>query len=360
MCGPNTGRRPNCAGSKNIVAAGGDERAADERGVSERVKCGEFADGIEDEHVGVVGERLIQRERAAAHHIPAAFSHKSRSEIESIAACAARGSKRVRRHWRCTVSVRAEHGFFFAGDDAACDEDGPALLPLDLRAQPICERAGRGRHSVILQITGDEHQPIVRAHRDQAHGVFLRLREKNFGVFHRAAEHWTDQPLPLLEMRERALRYARVRENHGDARAVRLAQKVWPDFRFHDDHGGGLDRAQSAAHGEHPVERKVEDAVGGREAFACEGLAGVSGGGNEDGARGLGAPSDRRAAVSQLELLPPKPRGSKSRLSQQQHGLAPKIRQARRRGAPRNRPCVARAASRAEKNTAPAPASRQP
>ncbi len=62
---------------------------------------------------------------------------------------------------------------------------------------------------------------------------------------------------------------------------LRFAQKIWPDFGFHDDDEGGANGAQRAAHWDDPVERKIKDAVGGLQTLAGEALAGFRGGGDE-------------------------------------------------------------------------------
>ena len=111
------------------------------------------------------------------------------------------------------------------------------------------------------------------------------LREKDSGVPQNALVKFADQKFPSLEAREGALGDARVHKNHGNIpAALGFAQKIGPDFGFHDDHQAGADGAQSAADGHDPVERKIENAVGATQALASQALARFGSGGNKHGA----------------------------------------------------------------------------
>ena len=72
----------------------------------------------------------------------------------------------------------------------------------------------------------------------------------------------------------------------GISAAARFAQKIRPDFGFHDDDERRSNRPQRATHRNDPIERKVKDAVGDLQALARQALAGFGGGGNKYGAAG--------------------------------------------------------------------------
>ncbi len=115
----------------------------------------------------------------------------------------------------------------------------------------------------------------------------------------------------MFEAREGSFGDARVGENDRDLCAVGLAEEIRPDFGFHDDYERGLNRAEGAAHRDDPVERKVEDAVGGLQAFAGQALAGFGGGGDENRRRWDSGVSGRRLMAGRLELRRRKRRGSR-------------------------------------------------
>ena len=68
-----------------------------------------------------------------------------------------------------------------------------------------------------------------------------------------------------------------------------FAEEIRPDFCFHDDYQRRLNRAEGTAHWDYPVEWKIEDAVGGLQAFAGQALAGFCSGGNENYCAGISA-----------------------------------------------------------------------
>ena len=123
----------------------------------------------------------------------------------------------------------------------------------------------------------------------EAGGIFGRLRKEKFGVLHGALEEGADEEFPLFEAGEGFFGDAGVGENDRDLGAVGFAKEIWPDFCFHDDDERRLDRAEGAAHRNHPIERKIEDAVGGLQAFAGQALAGFGGGGDENYCAGIAA-----------------------------------------------------------------------
>jgi hypothetical protein len=106
---------------------------------------------------------------------------------------------------------------------------------------------------------------------------------------HGALEKWADQKFPLFEAREGFLGDAGVGEDHGDIRAMRFAEEIRPDFSFHDDDQGRMDRAESTAHRNDPVQREIEDSVGAWQPFAGQALAGFGGSGNENYRGGMTA-----------------------------------------------------------------------
>ena len=76
-----------------------------------------------------------------------------------------------------------------------------------------------------------------------------------------------------------------VHNRQAGAGTLDLAEEVGPDLRLHDDHNGGLERAQDPAHREDVIHRRVEHAIGQpSQFFAGDGAAGQGRGGNEQAA----------------------------------------------------------------------------
>ena len=270
---------------QNIVAARGNERAADEGSVGKRVQARQLADGIEQQHVSSFVECGREVQIAAADDFPTALCGDGSGGIEL------RGFPRRQNQKRAPPLalhqvVGREHVFFFSSDNAAGDQHGPAFLLANLLLEPGTEAGDRGRLGVVLQISGDRDAVLLRAHGEQPRGVLGRLREEKLGVLHGALEKRADQEFPTLETRERFFGDTGVREYHGNIGPARFAQKIRPDFRFHDDDERRTNRAQRATHRNDPIQRKVKDAVSILEALPRQALACFRSGGNKNGGAG--------------------------------------------------------------------------
>src|SRR5579864_11339 len=246
---------------KNIMPAGGNERTTDEYGVGERIKTGEFADGVEDEDVAIFVEGRVEIERAATNGLPAAFFDGAHGGVETLRLARSENEKRVTPLSLDNI-VGGENDFLFSGNDAPGDEKGPALLLANLLGEPIAESRRCGRLVVVLHVAADFDASRGRAHFLQAPRVFGGLREEKVCVVQNALEEFADERLETAETTKRSLGDAAVDENHGNIRAVRFTHKVRPDFGFEDYDEGGTELIEIAADGTRPVKRKIKNAIG--------------------------------------------------------------------------------------------------
>ena len=265
---------------KNIMPAGGDERAANENGVGKKIKTREFANGIEDEDVAVFVERRAEIERAAANGLPAAFFDGADGGVETLGLAWSEDEKRVPPLALDDI-VGGENNFLFTGNDAAGNEQRPALLFANLPGEPVAESGGRRRFVIVFHVAADFDANRRRAHFFQATRVFGGLCEKEIGVMQNALEEFADERFETAEATKRFVGDAAVDENHGNVGAIGFTHEIRPDFSFENYDEGGTKLIEIAADGAGPVKRKIENAVGGSDTFVGDALA-RSGRGREE------------------------------------------------------------------------------
>ena len=266
------GRLGKPRGFKNIMSARRNERAADENRVGERIKTSEFADGIEDENVTIFVERRFHIERAPTNGFPAAFFDGAHGGVETLGLARRENEKGVPPLALDNI-VSGENDFLFTGNDAACDEQRPALLLANLPDEPIAESSRRSRFVIVFHIAADFDASQRRAHFFQATRVFGRLREEKVGVVQNALEEFPDQRFETAEAAKRFFRDATVDENYRNIGAIGFAHEVRPDFRFENYNESRTELIEVAADGAGPVKRKIKNTVGGSDVFARDALA---------------------------------------------------------------------------------------
>src|SRR5579864_2257164 len=183
---------------KNIMPAGGNERTTDEYGVGERIKTGEFADGVEDEDVAIFVEGRVEIERAATNGLPAAFFDGAHGGVETLRLARSENEKRVTPLALNNI-VGGENDFLFSRNDAAGNEQRPALLFANLAGEPVSESGGRRRFVIVFHVAANLDANRWRAHYFQPTRVFGRLREKEIGVAQNALEEFADERFETAE-----------------------------------------------------------------------------------------------------------------------------------------------------------------
>ncbi len=120
----------------------------------------------------------------------------------------------------------------------------------------------------------------------------LRLHEECGGVSERGFQERLQIEAECAEIAlpadKGAVGDAAADEEDGDAAAAGFAEEVGPDLGFEDDDDGGFDGVENAANVESPVKREKDYGVGKGHAFFGEGVPGEGGGGDDEGALGVG------------------------------------------------------------------------
>ena len=118
-------------------------------------------------------------------------------------------------------------------------------------------------------------------------GVRGRLHKKGGGISKSGFQEWAEvkaeEPEIFLVTREGAVGDATAGEDDGDIAFAGFAQEVGPDFSFENDDESGLHGVENPADAEAPIERKVNHGVGEWHAFFRKRVAGLGGGGYNQG-----------------------------------------------------------------------------
>ena len=266
-------------GLKRVVAAGGDEAAADEGGAGDGVKAGELADGIEQED-GAGGDGAAGPD-GAADEGDGVGVEQAGDGVEALGM--ARGQDADERRDGGDERREAfQDGQLFAGEGAAADEDAGGFR--QGAGEFSGKGAGGGGTDVELEVAGHGDAGGGRAHGDEARGVLRALGAEDGD----AGEQGSDERAQEAVTREGAVRDAGVDHGDGDEAARALQDEVGPELGLDEDEEDGVEGTEIAAVEDGEVEREVEDAAGA-EAAGGEVVSGAGGGGDADGMAGKGA-----------------------------------------------------------------------
>jgi len=158
--------------------------------------------------------------------------------------------------------------------------------------EPFGERSGGGKFEVVFEIAAYGDFFRWGAEGADAVGVLLRLHQEGGRLAEGGLQKWLQVEAEDIEITlpagEGAVGDAAADEEDGDVAAAGFAEKVRPDFGFEDDDDGGLNGVEDAANAEGPVEGEKDYGVGEGHALFGEGVAGEGGGGDDEGALGVG------------------------------------------------------------------------
>ncbi len=228
------GRPGEPAGFQNIVAAGGDEGAADESDVGNGVEAGELADGVEKKHVGIFVEGRCSVDLGAAGDDPAILLGEAGGFVE-IGGFARGEEKKAAAPLTLDHVEGGEDGFFLTGNDAAGDDDGPAFLRFDLGGEPFAEGAESGGLGVVLHVAGDFDAIFGGANFAEAGSVGVGLGEVESGGGEDAVEENAEGVASAAEALKGSFGDAGVDEDDGNVAAASFAEEVGPNFGLDDD-----------------------------------------------------------------------------------------------------------------------------
>ena len=290
-------------GFEDVVASGVDEGATDEDAVGEAIERGQFADGVEEEDGGVVGNGVLvavgrgcaagprKREFGTPDEFAMRFFDKFGGGGEAFGLA---GSKDKERFGKIALDdTEGDEGErFFGGNDAAGDDEWAAVAALAFFFEPLRERRGSGELLIVFQIPAYGDPVGGSAESLDAVGVLLRLHQEGSGAQERRFQEWleieTEHAKIALPTRERAIGNTTADEEDGNFAAGSFAEEVGPNLGFEDDNEGRLGRVEDAADAEGPVEREINDGVGERHALFGKGVAGLRGGRDDEGALRVG------------------------------------------------------------------------
>src|ERR1700733_11242042 len=266
---------------QNVVSSGLDQRTSHEHRISQRIQAAKFADRIENQHVNILSQDLIQIQLTAAQGIPSSLSCDFFRSDKSVGLSRCEYQQSSPPLTLARV-VSRQDGLFFSFNHTAGHQHRPALLLPNLRFQPCSKLAKRCGRNVILHIACNLDALLRGTHAHQTRGVIFGLRQEKIRILQRGRKKLAYKKSPTLETTERPVRDARVRENHGYSREPRFPQKIGPYFRLHHDHKRGTNRAQRLPDRHYPIKRKIKNTVGGFQPLASQPLPRFRGGRNED------------------------------------------------------------------------------
>ena len=178
---------------ENVVPAGVDERAANKNAVGEAVEGGEFADGVEQENSGVVGDAIFaavgvgrdagawQGEFGAANEFAMRLFDEFSRGAEAFG-LARREDEQGFREISLDDTEGDEGERFFGCYNAAGNDERVAAATLAFLFEPLRERSGRGEFEIVFEIAANGDAIRGSAEGADAFGVLFRLHEEGGGV----------------------------------------------------------------------------------------------------------------------------------------------------------------------------------
>ncbi|OQC35769.1 MAG: hypothetical protein BWX64_02321 [Acidobacteria bacterium ADurb.Bin051] len=263
------------------MAAGGDERAADEGGVGEAVEAGELAQAVEED-----GGRLAGLgERGAAHRPRRAGGDERRHPVPPLRV--ARGEEEERPPG-ADRGVGVEDRLLLPGHRRAGEEHRP---PAGERTQPRFELGvdGGGR-GLELQVPG--HGDPFRRHAEGEEAVAVG-RGLHPEPVDGAEERPEEGPQPP-EAGEGAIAHPAVDHDHRQPAAAGGAEDERPVIPLHEDERPRREPVVEAGDRQPEIEREVGDRAAVAERRAGPLLAGGGDGGHEQRQRGRQMPGEGR------------------------------------------------------------------
>ena len=238
---------------ERVVAAVGDEAAADIGEVADAVVVREFAEGIEDEDVAVAAGAFAPAAQARG---VAGVAHLFGNGVAAFGV-ARREDEAGVRQGLLDEAVRGEGNFVFAGVGAGGNPGVGRTRGGDVGRQ-------RGfRRGLVFEVGGDGNVGGRHAQLAEAARVLAGLR-----VHLQVGERFTQQAAGVAVVStQRFGGEAGVGEDDRDARAGGAADEVRPDFGFHEDERARPDVGEDAAAVGNGVVGQV--AVGDAPRVAC-------------------------------------------------------------------------------------------
>ena len=290
-------------GLKDVVAARIDEGTADKDAVGEAVEGGKFTDGVEEQDGGIVGDGVLcavfsgndaragQGEFGAANEFAMGFLDKFGGGGEAFGLARSEDEKGFRKITLDDAENEQGEGLF-GGDDTAGDDERPAAAAQALFFEPLGERRRRGKLEIVFQIAADGDTVRGRAEGTDAVRVLFGLHQEGS----RIAESGLEKRLEIeteyaeigLPAGEGTIGDASADEKDGYFVAAGFAEEIGPDFGFQDDDERGFCGVEDAADAEGPVQGKINDRIGEGHTLFDQGIAGEGGGGDDEGALGIG------------------------------------------------------------------------
>ena len=167
----------------------------------------------------------------------------------------------------------------FRRHNTSRDDDRRTATALDLGCKPIRQRRGRRKLEVIFKISTNSHAIRRRTQCTDALGIFLALHKERAGigknVLQKRTQDKTKNSQIALVARKRAVRNTPAYKKNGNLPSPGFTQKIWPDLsleHYHERRTHSLKRATDA---ERPIQRKINDGISERHAFASQRLSGL-------------------------------------------------------------------------------------
>ena len=218
---------------ERVVAAVGDEAAADIGEVADAVVVCEFAESVEDEDVAVAAGAFAP---AAPARGVASVAHLFGNGVAAFGVAWGEDEAGVRQGL-LHDAVRGEDDLVFAGMGAG---GNPGVG--HARGGDVGRQRGRGR-GLVFEVGGDGDVGGRHAQFAEAAGIVAGLR-----VHLQVGERFAQQAAGVTVVSAQGFGgEAGVGEDDRDARAGGAADEVWPDFGFHEDERAWPDVGEDAA-----------------------------------------------------------------------------------------------------------------
>lgn len=258
-------------GFQRIVAAFGDEAAADEGDRAELVDGAEAADLIEQDDLAAL-ERLGAFDPLA--DADGGLADLAGDGLEALRVAGRDEEDSVVAGFH-EAHPGVEDGDLFAFEGAAADDDfnvGGKVL-----AEGFDDGVVGGEWGVVFEVADDANAAEGHADFGEAAGGLVPLREEEGDL----VEDGFPEEAELEGARIGAVGDAGVDDDDGDAGAFAFGEHAGPELAFHEDDEFGPKDAEVAEHGVGEVQGHVEDGDAG-EPLVGERLAGEGGGGDGD------------------------------------------------------------------------------